>query len=148
MPLLLPLLCLGKHQLQEFDLLKKLLCLGKHHLQEFDLLKPKDRPSDTVLVFMHPIGGGAYLPMVSELAKCGDHVVYVNSRYRGIDAALIRRVAANRTVLMVEHNLGVVENLSDHITVLSRGEIIAEGDYRSVSGHPEVIKAYLGSERA
>src|SRR3989454_11610501 len=63
-------------------------------------------------------------------------------------AALIRRVAANRTVLMVEHNLGVVENLSDHITVLSRGEIIAEGDYRSVSGHPEVIKAYLGSEHA
>src|SRR5881396_2364025 len=63
-------------------------------------------------------------------------------------AALIRRVATNRTVLMVEHNLGVVENLSDHITVLSRGEIIAEGDYRSVSGHPEVIKAYLGSEHA
>src|SRR5947209_14035244 len=63
-------------------------------------------------------------------------------------AALIRRVAANRTVLMVEHNLGVVENLSDHITVLSRGEIIAEGDYRTVSAHPEVIKAYLGSEHA
>ena len=63
-------------------------------------------------------------------------------------AALIRRVATNRTVLMVEHNLGVVENLSDHITVLSRGEIIAEGDYRSVSAHPEVIKAYLGSEHA
>jgi len=51
-------------------------------------------------------------------------------------------------VLMVEHNLGVVENLSDHITVLSRGEIIAEGDYRAVSAHPEVIKAYLGSEHA
>jgi branched-chain amino acid transport system ATP-binding protein len=63
-------------------------------------------------------------------------------------AALIRRVAANRTVLMVEHNLGVVENLSDQITGLSRGEIIAEGDYRSVSAHPEVIKAYLGSEHA
>ena len=62
--------------------------------------------------------------------------------------ALIKRVAANRTVLMVEHNLGVVENLSDQITVLSRGEIIAEGDYRSVSAHPEVIKAYLGSEHA
>ena len=63
-------------------------------------------------------------------------------------AALIRRVAADRTVLMVEHNLSVVANLSDHITVLSRGEIIAEGDYRSVSTHPEVIKAYLGSEHA
>jgi branched-chain amino acid transport system ATP-binding protein len=63
-------------------------------------------------------------------------------------AALIKRVAVDRTVLMVEHNLSVVSNLSDHITVLSRGEIIAEGDYRSVSAHPEVIKAYLGSEHA
>jgi branched-chain amino acid transport system ATP-binding protein len=63
-------------------------------------------------------------------------------------AALIRRVAANRTVLMVEHNLSVVSNLSDHITVLSRGEIIAEGDYASVSKHPDVIQAYLGTEHA
>ncbi len=63
-------------------------------------------------------------------------------------AALIKRVAADRTVLMVEHNLGVVAKLSDTITVLSRGEIIAEGDYRTVSGNPEVIKAYLGTEHA
>jgi len=63
-------------------------------------------------------------------------------------AALIRRVAADRTVLMVEHNLGVVANLSDHITVLSRGEIIAEGDYAAVSKDPGVIQAYLGSEHA
>ncbi len=63
-------------------------------------------------------------------------------------AALIKRVAVDRTVLMVEHNLSVVSNLSDYITVLSRGEIIAEGDYRAVSAHPEVIKAYLGSEHA
>jgi branched-chain amino acid transport system ATP-binding protein len=49
---------------------------------------------------------------------------------------------------MVEHNLSVVANLSDRITVLSRGEIIAEGDYQSVSAHPEVIEAYLGSEHA
>src|SRR4029434_9859160 len=47
-------------------------------------------------------------------------------------SALIKRVSANRTVLMVEHNLSVVENLSDIITVLSRGEIIAEGDYATV----------------
>jgi branched-chain amino acid transport system ATP-binding protein len=63
-------------------------------------------------------------------------------------AALIKRVAADRTVLMVEHNLSVVSNLSDYITVLSRGEIIAEGDYASVSNHAEVIKAYLGTEHA
>ena len=60
-------------------------------------------------------------------------------------SALIRTVAANRTVLMVEHNLSVVENLSDTITVLSRGEVLAEGDYRSVSRNPDVIQAYLGT---
>jgi branched-chain amino acid transport system ATP-binding protein len=60
-------------------------------------------------------------------------------------SALIKKVAAARTVLMVEHNLSVVEHLSDVITVLSRGEVIAEGDYTAVSRHPQVIEAYLGS---
>ena len=63
-------------------------------------------------------------------------------------AALIRKVAANRTVLMVEHNLSVVSTLADRITVLARGEILAEGDYASVSQHPEVITAYLGAGHA
>jgi branched-chain amino acid transport system ATP-binding protein len=63
-------------------------------------------------------------------------------------AALVKRVAANRTVLMVEHNLGVVEHLSDTITVLSRGEVLAEGVYASVSKNPDVVTAYLGTEHA
>ncbi|MBA52948.1 MAG: alpha/beta hydrolase [Pseudomonadales bacterium] len=57
-------------------------------------LKPKDKPSDTVIIFMHPIGGGAYLPMVSALAKKGCHVIYCNSRYRGTDSALIMEKVA------------------------------------------------------
>jgi len=60
-------------------------------------------------------------------------------------SALIKKVAVDRTVLMVEHNLSVVEHLSDRITVLQRGEILAEGDYRSVSQNPDVIQAYMGS---
>jgi branched-chain amino acid transport system ATP-binding protein len=60
-------------------------------------------------------------------------------------AALVKRVAANRTVLMVEHNLSVVSTLSDHITVLARGEVLAEGDYATVSRHPKVMEAYLGT---
>jgi branched-chain amino acid transport system ATP-binding protein len=60
-------------------------------------------------------------------------------------AALIRKVAANRTVLMVEHNLSVVSTLSDQITVLARGEVLAEGDYQSVSTNPKVVEAYLGT---
>ena len=63
-------------------------------------------------------------------------------------AALIKRVAANRTVLMVEHNLSVVQNLSDTITVLARCEVLAEGDYASVSKDAQVMSAYLGTEHA
>ena len=63
-------------------------------------------------------------------------------------AALIKRVAAERTVLMVEHNLSVVSTLSDRITVLQRGEILAEGDYNTVSKDPRVVEAYLGAGHA
>ncbi len=59
-------------------------------------------------------------------------------------SALIKKVSAARTVLMVEHNLSVVANLSDRITVLTRGQILAEGDYKTVSADPRVREAYLG----
>jgi branched-chain amino acid transport system ATP-binding protein len=59
-------------------------------------------------------------------------------------SALIKAVAAKRTVLMVEHNLSVVANLSDCITVLTRGRVLAEGRYDSVSSDPRVREAYLG----
>lgn len=63
-------------------------------------------------------------------------------------SALIKQVAQNRTVLMVEHNLSVVSTLSDHITVLARGEILAQGDYATVSKNPDVVQAYLGAGHA
>ena len=59
-------------------------------------------------------------------------------------AQLIQRVAKGRTVVMVEHNLSVVADISDRITVLRRGEIIAEGDYDTVSADAEVRQAYIG----
>jgi branched-chain amino acid transport system ATP-binding protein len=59
-------------------------------------------------------------------------------------SALIKAVAADRTVLMVEHNLSVVANLSDRITVLTRGRVLAEGDYATVSTNPDVREAYMG----
>ena len=59
-------------------------------------------------------------------------------------ANLIKSVAADRTVLMVEHNLSVVENLCQRITVLTRGRVLAEGDYATVSNNPEVREAYMG----
>ena len=60
-------------------------------------------------------------------------------------SALIRSVAAKRTVLMVEHNLSVVADLCDCITVLTRGQVLAEGDYKTVSADPAVREAYLGT---
>ena len=63
-------------------------------------------------------------------------------------AALIKRVAKDRTVLMVEHNLSVVSTLSDHITVLARGEVLAQGEYAAVSKNPAVVEAYLGAGHA
>jgi branched-chain amino acid transport system ATP-binding protein len=63
-------------------------------------------------------------------------------------AELIRKVAHDRTVLMVEHNLSVVADLSDVITVLQRGRILAEGSYDEVSNNPEVREAYMGTGHA
>lgn len=60
-------------------------------------------------------------------------------------SALIRDAARGRTVLMVEHNLSVVADLSDVITVLTRGRILAEGDYAAVSTNSEVVEAYMGT---
>ena len=58
---------------------------------------------------------------------------------------LIRRVSKNRTILMVEHNLSVVASLSDTITVLARGNVLAEGNYATVSKDPRVVEAYIGA---
>jgi branched-chain amino acid transport system ATP-binding protein len=63
-------------------------------------------------------------------------------------SALIKKIAADRTIIMVEHNLSVVANLCDRITVLARGEILAEGDYASVSKNPDVVQAYMGTAHA
>ncbi|MGN6468023.1 MAG: ABC transporter ATP-binding protein [Rhizobiaceae bacterium] len=58
---------------------------------------------------------------------------------------LIKEVSAGRTILMVEHNLGVVSRLADTITVLNRGEVLAEGPYEEVSRNPGVMEAYMGT---
>jgi len=60
-------------------------------------------------------------------------------------AELIKKVSANRTILMVEHNMSVVASIADTISVLQRGSVIAEGPYELVSKDPQVIEAYMGT---
>ena len=74
-------------------------------------------PSDTVVVFMHPIGGGAYLPMVNALARAGHHVVYANSRFRGTDSSL--------TMEKVVQDLGEV--ISDAKNRLGYSKVVLAG---------------------
>lgn len=73
------------------------IVLEAHHLV------PSQRPSDTVIVFMHPIGTGHYLPMVATLAKAGAHVIFAGSRYRGSDAGLIMEKVALDLGAVVSH---------------------------------------------
>ena len=61
--------------------------------------------------------------------------------------SLIKKISSGRTILMVEHNLSVVADLSDTITVLARGSVLAEGRYSDVSRNPAVLEAYIGAEQ-
>jgi branched-chain amino acid transport system ATP-binding protein len=63
-------------------------------------------------------------------------------------ARLIKRIAKGRTVVLVEHNLSVVADLSDRITVLQRGRVLVEGTYPEVRADKRVIDAYLGGSHA
>ncbi|MEO3782272.1 alpha/beta hydrolase [Actinocorallia sp. B10E7] len=75
---------------------------GEFVVLEAHLLRPQ-KASDTVIIFMHPIGGGAYLPMTVALAKAGHHVIYCNSRYRGVDSALIMEKVTQDLGACVRH---------------------------------------------
>jgi len=59
--------------------------------------------------------------------------------------ALIKKVSAGRTVLMVEHNMSVISQIADRITVLARGAVLAEGNYGEVAKDPAVLEAYMGT---
>jgi branched-chain amino acid transport system ATP-binding protein len=88
------------------------------------------------------------LALAPELMLLDEPMSGLGSEDIGRIAALVRRAAQQCTVLMVEHNLSVVADLSDTITVLTRGRVLAEGSYAAVSENPEVREAYLGTGHA
>ena len=84
----------------------------------------------------------------ADLGRAGAGEMLIKARLASKIAALIKRISAKYTILMVEHNLSVVANLSDIITVLTRGHVLAEGNYADLSRDERVKEAYLGAGHA
>lgn len=57
---------------------------------------------------------------------------------------LVKRIAPGRTIVLVEHNLRVVSDLCDRVTVMQRGKVLVEGTYDEVRTDERVVTAYLG----
>jgi len=122
------------------------------HQRAEELLEAVDLGSfrDTVAVEM-PYGRKRALEIATtlalepELMLLDEPMAGMGHEDVGRVTALIEKVSAGRTILMVEHNLSVVADLSDTITVLSRGSILAEGPYAEVSRNPAVLEAYIGA---
>lgn len=119
---------------------------AREPLVEVGLEKFADRPAGELAY-----GGKRALELAITLAL-KPKVLLLDEPMAGLAGAetvritnLIRQVAKGRTVILVEHNLGVVADLSDEITVLQRGEILASGSYSEVSQNPDVIEAYMGT---
>ncbi|MES2258299.1 MAG: ABC transporter ATP-binding protein [Pseudomonadota bacterium] len=87
----------------------------------------------------------ATLAMSPELMLLDEPTQGMGHEDVGRVAELIKKVSAGRTVLIVEHNMGVVSGICDTITVLQRGAVLAEGSYAQVSADPRVVEAYMGS---
>jgi branched-chain amino acid transport system ATP-binding protein len=138
-----------------FDFWRSDAALGRHHARARELIEAVGLTefAETQAVEL-PYGRKRALEIATTLALDPEMLLLdeptAGMTHEDVEriTALIRRVAAQRTVLMVEHNLSVVANLSDRITVLARGEVLAEGDYAHVSQHPAVIEAYLGATHA
>jgi alpha-beta hydrolase superfamily lysophospholipase len=115
---------------------------GEYVTLEAHLLRPPN-PSDTVLVFMHPIGGGSYLPLPIALARAGHHVVFCNSRYRGVDVALVMEKVVEDLGACVRH---VTEQLGYERVVLAgwSGGGALSMYYQQQAEHPTVTSTPAG----
>ena len=82
-----------------------------------------------------------------ELVLLDEPTQGIGHEHVGRITALIRKMVSGRTVLIVEHNLNVVAELSDTITVLARGSVLAEGPYSEISANSAVREAYIGEKR-
>lgn len=128
----------GVHRFDEF---------AERFLEDFGLIDLRDHAAGRL-----PYGKKRALELATTLAR-DPKVLLLDEPTQGMGVedvdlitALIRKAAAGRTVIMVEHNLKVVQSLADRITVLARGRTLTEGSYKEVAHHSGVREAYLGRQ--
>jgi branched-chain amino acid transport system ATP-binding protein len=148
-------IALQRRRGSSFDFWRSERVLGEFRARAFDLLDAVGLADYAAVTAVElPYGRKRALEIATTLALDPDMMLLdeptAGMAHEDVEriSALIKKVAQNRTVLMVEHNLGVVEHLCSTITVLARGEILAEGDYATVSRNPDVIQAYMGQGHA
>ena len=125
--------------------------LGVLHSKAMELLDSVDLGSFAQVVAVElPYGRKRALEIATTLAM-DPQLMLLDEPTQGMGhedvdriTALIKKVSENRTILMVEHNMSVVSTIADRITVLQRGQIIADGTYSEVSKNPLVMEAYMG----
>jgi len=135
------------HFWQSERALSKLNDRAMELLQEVDLAEF----ADTITVDM-PYGRKRALEIATTLAMAPE-LMLLDEPTQGMGhedvhrvTELIKKVSSGRTILMVEHNMSVVSGICDKISVLQRGEMLAEGNYVDVSTNPQVREAYMGTE--
>jgi urea transport system ATP-binding protein len=68
----------------------------------------------------------------------------MSAKERDDTADLLRKISANRSVLVIEHDMDFVKKIADKVTVLHQGKILAEGSMEKVQANEKVIEVYLG----
>ncbi|WP_158905316.1 urea ABC transporter ATP-binding protein UrtD [Burkholderia sp. L27(2015)] len=87
---------------------------------------------------------GMLLMQDPELMLLDEPVAGMSVSEREKTAELLARVAKNRSVVVIEHDMEFVKNIAHRVTVLHQGKVLAEGSMESVQANPKVIEVYLG----
>jgi branched-chain amino acid transport system ATP-binding protein len=144
-------IALQRERGRSFDFWRSAKVLHKYHERAMDLLASVDLADSAHMLAGHLSYGNRRALEIATTLALDPELMLLDEPTAGVGSAgverivdLIQKASVGRTILMVEHNLGVVSTLSDRVTVMARGEVLADGDYRTVSKNADVIRAYLG----